>query len=62
MSVGTGIFDGENPPSTTTIFDGGIFDIEILLPASANNIPVFVHDNSQKTVLTHGNAEITISG
>ena len=60
MSFGSGMFDGQNPPSTTFIFDGNIFDDEIALPMAANQIVVLVHDNSEKQALTHGNQEIAI--
>ena len=53
--TGRGIFDGENPPSTTTIFDDSIFDVEIVEPVPANEIIVFTHGNQTNNAFTHGN-------
>ncbi len=54
--TGRGIFDGENPPSTTTIFDDSIFDTEIVEPVPANEIIVFTHGfSNQINAFTHGN-------
>jgi len=32
----------------------------LLIPIETTLIPVFVHDNSEITALTHGNQEITL--
>jgi len=40
-----GIFDGENPPSTTFIFDPSIFDTLVQLPLSKNVITALFHGN-----------------
>ena len=41
-----GIFDGETPPSTTTIFDPNIFDTLLQVPIGKNEIIVLVHGNA----------------
>lgn len=53
-----GIFDSDLP--TQGMFDPNIFDTELLIPIETTLIPVFVHDNSEITTLTHGNQEITL--
>jgi len=53
-----GIFDGENPPSTTFIFDDSIFDTLAQQPVAANEITVFVHGDELITVQQHGNEPI----
>jgi len=53
-----GIFDGDNPPSTTFIFDDSIFDTLAQQPIPANLITVFVHGDDSITVATHGNTDI----
>ena len=53
--TGRGIFDGDSPESTTTIFDPAIFDIQITEPVAANEIIVFTHGNQTNNAFTHGN-------
>jgi len=58
VSSERGIFDGESPVSTTTIFDDAIFDTELVEPVGQAFITVFVHGNEQITSLVHGNEVI----
>ena len=53
-----GIFDGQNPPSTTFIFDDAIFDTLAKQPVASNEITVFVHGNEIITTEQHGNQPI----
>ncbi len=53
--TGRGIFDGDSPESTTTIFDPAIFDTQITEPVASNEIIVFVHGNQINNALVHGN-------
>jgi len=41
-----GIFDGQTPPSTTTIFDPDIFDTLLQVPIGKNEIFAFLHGNA----------------
>ena len=51
-----GIFDGDAPESTTTIFDPLIFDTELTIPVAANPITVFVPGHTDTiTTFWHGN-------
>jgi len=50
-----GIFDGDSPVSNTTIFDGGIFDTQLVVPVAKKGIIVFVHGEEQIDTLVHGN-------
>ena len=57
--TGRGIFDGENPPYTTTIFDDSIFDVEIVEPVPANELIVFVPGHTDIiNTFWHGNETI----
>lgn len=53
-----GIFDADLP--IQGLFDPVIFDTVLLIPIETTLIPVFVHDNSEITTLTHGNKVITL--
>ena len=53
-----GIFDGENPPSQTFIFDPAIFDISLSVPVASNEITVFTHGNKDIEMFWHGNQPI----
>ena len=53
-----GIFDGENPPSTTLIFDESIFDTLTTVPVASNELTVFVHGNKTLETFWHGNEPI----
>ena len=50
-----GIFDGDSPISTTFIFDGNIFDTELVLPVEKSVITIFVHGTEEVDTLVHGN-------
>ena len=50
-----GIFDGESPVSTTTIFDDSIFDTQLVVPVAKKGITVFVHGVEEIDTLVHGN-------
>ena len=51
-----GIFDGDSPISTTTIFDPNlIFDTELVLPVEKSVITIFVHGTEEVDTLVHGN-------
>ena len=50
-----GIFDGDAPVSDTFIFDGGIFDTQLVLPVAKKGITVFVHGVEEIDTLVHGN-------
>jgi len=56
--VGRGIFDGENPPSTTFIFDPNIFDTQLTLPVAQVPVNAFVHGNERQEAMIHGNERI----
>ena len=55
-----GIFDGEDPPSTTFIFDDSIFDTQTKDAVAFEPIVVFVHSQEQITAETHGNDLIIV--
>ena len=50
-----GIFDGDAPVSSTFIFDGGIFDTQLVLPVEKKGIIIFVHSTEEIDTLVHGN-------
>ena len=50
-----GIFDGDFPVSNTFIFDGAIFDTQLVAPVSKKGVTVFVHGVEQIDTLVHGN-------
>jgi len=55
-----GIFDGENPPSTTTIFDDSIFDTLSKEAIPFEPITIRVHSQDQITITNHGNDLIIV--
>ena len=50
-----GIFDGDAPISTTTIFDDSIFDTQLVIPVAKKVIVVLVHGEEEIDTLVHGN-------
>ncbi len=50
-----GIFDGDSPVSSTFIFDGNIFDTQLVLPVAKSVITVFSHGVEEIVALVHGN-------
>lgn len=55
-----GIFDGESPPSTTTIFDPSMFDTLLAIPIGASPITVLMHGTEDIPVLFHGTEAIIV--
>ena len=55
-----GIFDGESPTSSTTIFDDSIFDTLVKDAVPFDPITVFVHGNDQITTQQHGNSLVIV--
>ena len=50
-----GIFDGDAPVSSTTIFDDSIFDTQLVAPVAKSVITIFVHGEEEIVTLVHGN-------
>ena len=55
-----GIFDGESPTSSTTIFDDAIFDTLVKDAVAFEPITVFVHGNEQRRAEQHGNSLVIV--
>jgi len=57
---GRGIFDGEGPVSTTTIFDPVIFDTLLSIPTATMPITILFHGNETITALYHNMETIIV--
>jgi len=57
---GRGIFDGEAPVSTTTIFDDSIFDTLLSIPTATEPITVLFHGMDTIPTLYHNMETIIV--
>ena len=60
FEVLTGMFDGETPPSTSTIFDDNIFDTLVAVPIGVRPIVALFHGNEKIPTTFHGTEAIVV--